>query len=40
MNRQAWRANVSAGGGDEDGGEEGATEEAKKKLEEMKDAGL
>lgn len=36
-NRQAWRASVNVGGGEEDAG---ATEEAKKKLEELKDAGL
>jgi hypothetical protein len=36
-NRQEWRANISGGGGGEDAG---ATEEAKKKLEELKDAGL
>ena len=33
-NRQAWRANVSGGMDD------GVAEEAKKKLEELKDAGL
>ena len=37
MNRQAWRANVSGGDGD---GAAGVAEEAKKKLEELKDAGL
>ena len=43
-NRQEWRANVGGGdGGGEADGEDagaGATEEAKKKLGELKDAGL